>query len=139
MCSNFDSNDVLCSVMNAGLSDHEAVLFGVSYNSHSNFKKRGHRLGRILSTSNFNRFHQLCCQVDWGSVLRAREPLKVFHNNLLREFNIVFPLRKIKHRCSKPWFTKGLKVSSANLRSLHLIRKFTSSEYFFNYFSIYIF
>lgn len=79
---------------------------------------------------------------DWNSVLNSSTPLEHFHRHLTIIFNNVFPITSIKKRKRKPWYTRSLRISSKNLRSLFYIRKFYSSnpvfiEYYNNYRRIY--
>ena len=137
-CSSFGSQ-VDCSVIASGLSDHEAVLGRVCFQSSS--KKQKHKFGRLFSGANYNKFVQICSKVNWNSIMQTVEPLLNFHLKLKECFNQAFPIQKIKLKSKKPWFTNGLRVSAANMRCLHTIRKFTNNYnfhiYFQNYRSVY--
>lgn len=53
-------------------------------------------------------------------------------------FNKSFPMVMIKNRSDSPWFTKGLRIASKNMRCLHYIRKyFLSNVDFIAYFNKY--
>lgn len=61
---------------------------------------------------------------NWNLIFNFENPLEQFHFVLLNKFNEAFPIRTIKRKNNKPWFTKGLKISARNMRFLHKIRKF---------------
>lgn len=140
VCSNFEEDRVECSVLNAALSDHEAVFFRVLGNDVC--ARSVFRFGRIFSRENYASFHHLCTLTSWDHVMNSEDPLKAFHGTVCELFCNAFPKRKIRVKPhKKPWFTKGLKISSKNLRSLHAIRKYTDcpslQQYFARYRSIY--
>lgn len=137
VCSNYVENGIVeCSVLNAALSDHEAVVLRVFFGALC--ANAVCRLGRIFSRQNYARFRQLCASTSWNHVLGSHDPIQEFHGIVQELFNDAFPIRNIKNKPhKKPWFTKGLKVSSKNLRSLHTIRRFTDSPAFHQYFLSY--
>lgn len=125
-CTNFRQNDIQCATINAGLSDHEAVLGLVPYNISSN--ENTVRRGRLYTRSNYCKFSLLCRQHDWNHVLVGDDTLHEFHQVLMKIFNIAFPIVIIKKRNRKPWYTKGLLSSGKNMRSLHYIRKYSMNN-----------
>ena len=136
VCSNIELDNVDCQVIGAGVSDHEAIYckFSIKYRA----SKVPKRKGRIFSKRNYDRFSQLCSLEDWSTVLSSDCPLSIFHRKLTACFNNAFPLRTLKHKRKKPWITKGIKVSSQNMRALHYIRNFFSNnEFFMQYFKKY--
>lgn len=135
VCSNFNCNTVDCSVIDAGLSDHNAVVCKFLRCPQRSVPR--YKYGRIFSQANYDRFYQSCAAASWDDVIVSRDPIQTFHGILSNIFNAVFPQKKIRKKTKKPWFTRGLKVSSANLRSLHMVRKYTDSEEFFDYFNKY--
>lgn len=135
VCSNICSEMFTCSVINAALSDHNAVLCKVHMIPLK--KTARYKQGRIFSSSNYGKFYRLCDSASWRSVLSSLDPIGEFHNKLMQNFHATFPVRKIKLTNKKPWFTRGLVVSSRNLRNLHYIRKFTDNPHFHNYFNNY--
>ena len=131
VCSNLD--DVSCSVLNSGISDHEVVLSTFSICLGKLRAKR--RYGRIFSRSNYDKFEQICRDKDWGCVLRSPDPISTYHATLVDIFQRSFPLRWIKSRQRKKrlWLTKGIKLSAANLRSLNNLKKNFTDEAFTSY------
>ena len=80
----------------------------------------------------------LCLQTDWNRIFTTEDSLEHFHLLLSNKFNISFPVVKIKHKRHCPWYTKGLKTSAANLRSLQYIKKFLyENDFFVNYYKNY--
>lgn len=133
LCGNFVTKDVECHTVNAGLSDHEAVL--CSFTITHRRAKRNRRKGRLFTRQNYGRFWQLCIARDWGTVLTAGSPLQSFHSLMCEIFNRSFPLKYLKERVKKPWLTNGIRTSAKNMRSLHYIRKFhLSNDIFMSYF-----
>lgn len=134
-CSNLSKRHISCSVVAASLSDHEAI-HGVLHlnieNSTCKFK-----LGRIFSRNNYERFYQFCQEINWECLLNLPDSFNLFHKSLVDAFHAAFPIQKIKIKNKKPWITQGIKISGKNLRSLHLIRKYTVNNYVHEYFSKY--
>lgn len=137
VCSNFCSELINCTVKNAALSDHEAILFNVVQPRKKT--KPTLRRGRVFSSKNYTIFHSLCSSSCWNSTLESVDPIQSFHTRMVELFNRSFPLTIIKPKnpSKKEWFTKGLTISSRNLRCLHTIRKFITSAGFDNYFTKY--
>lgn len=135
LCTNLSTQNVSCSVVAASLSDHEAVhcLLHINLKVPTPIQK----YGRIYSKSNYSRFYQFCQKINWEHVVKSSDPFKFFHESLINAHNCAFPLRKIKIKNSKPWITRGIKNSGKNLRSLHLIRKYTNNILFHEYFGKY--
>lgn len=129
VCSNFDG--CICNVVNAGISDHEAVHVRFKTRSKIRVQKPSIKKGRIFSTNNFDLFSEHCRNIDWNAIHTSEEPLNKFHNILKTAFDSCFKLRKIKNKKRTLWFTKGLKISSKNMRSLHQIRKHMLNNTFF--------
>lgn len=137
VCSNICSNKIVCSVISAGLSDHEAVLCSYSVDNCKSKKKQTKR-GRIYSKRNFARFKRNCSNHDWAAISRDSNSLNLFYSNMVDIFKRSFPIVNIKPKNKKPWFTKGLKVSSKNMRCLHTMRKYFYDNLFFvTYFNAY--
>lgn len=90
-CSNLTDNDVQCQVINAGLSDHNAIFCKLKIKRKHNITKRIIRRGRIYSKGNFDIFFQQCCLQDWQSILTSSHPLENFHSILFSVFNNAFP------------------------------------------------
>lgn len=136
VCSSRVSEFVSCYVLNAGLSDHEAVL--CNFNISKGKTKPIRQEGRLYTRRNYGRFSQLCSASNWGYVLSSPDPLEHFHALLSYNFNIAFPLKTVKRRIRKPWLTKGLRTSARNMRSLHMLRKhFLDNAVFMSYFTRY--
>lgn len=136
VCSNLDSTTIECNTVNAGLSDHEAVICNISIGPSGRKVKRRH--GRLFSKKNFSKFSRKCLEVEWLSVMNSEAPLEGFHSLLLTVFDDSFPLTTLKCRHGESWFSKGLRASSRNMRSLHYIRKFfLENTQFITYFNNY--
>lgn len=134
VCSNFDADRVLCSVIPSGLSDHNAIEFTMPLDD---FQKKKYKYGRLYSSKNYNRFHLNCIELDWGNIMLLNDPFLAFYNQLVEVFNRSFPVQKIKIKQKKPWITQGIKISSRNMQSLHYIRKFTDNSCFHEHFHKY--
>ena len=133
MCSNISC--ISCSVVNAALSDHEAVVS--KYELNLKQTERVVRKGRLYCKGNFRRFRGLCNGAEWN-FSQCDDPLREFHLVLTNIFNRAFPIVKIKPKSKKPWLTRAIKVSAGNMRALHYIRKFFIDDRFFvSYFSKY--
>lgn len=135
LCSNLENQNVSCSVISPGLSDHEAVYCSLQIDS--NTYKCKQKLGRLYSRTNYNRFFQYCLESDWRSVFIRDDPFQAFYDYLTHAFSRAFPIQKIKIKNKKPWITIGIKIAAKNMRSLHYIRKYTNEAFFFNYYTKY--
>ncbi|XP_074033758.1 uncharacterized protein [Leptinotarsa decemlineata] len=134
-CSNLDR--VNCSVIPAGLSDHEAIVSIVSFDNPPVEDKKV-KLGRLYSKKNCNVFQQLCNKTDWAIKLRNNDAFLEFYEKLRTNFEKAFPIQKIKRKKKlKTWITKGIKIAAKNMRSLHLIHKFTEEPFFHKYYLAY--
>lgn len=134
-CSSLNASNVECSVINSGLSDHEAIYSRVILDTKT--MKCKYKKGRLFSRANYNKFNQICTSFQWDEIILSNEPLQKFHVVLQESFNVAFPIQRIKAKRGKPWITKGLKTSSINMRCLHSLRKFCNDEAFLNYFQRY--
>lgn len=139
VCSNVDEF-LFCSVLNPGLSDHEAVF--CEFCLAKKTKKPNRRRGRIFSKRNFQSFSNSCVNINWPLLCEGDNPLLSFYHKLKEIFSQNFPIVKIKTKDTKPWITKGLKVSSKNMRCLHTLRKYLFystffADYFYKYRRIY--
>lgn len=136
VCTNCDKNSVDCGTVGAGLSDHEAVVCKFSFNFGTGRSAKQYK--RLFTRKNYEKFALACQDVDWRKVLVTNTPLGEF-NSLLRDIFVEsFPLRATRSKHKKPWFSKGLKVSSRNMRCLHYIRKFAlDNDRFLIYFNTY--
>lgn len=135
VCSNLAQENILCSVVPSALSDHEAVICKLPLKTKKARNKV--KLGRIYSKKNYDRFFEYCQNTNWGNLLNNGNTLDKFHKLLAETFCKAFRLQKIKIKNKKPWITRGIKTSAANLRSLHYIRKYMSNNFFINYFNKY--
>ena len=133
LCSNYDN--ISCSVLNAGISDHEAVSCAFDIDIEGSKQTSGRSPGRIFNTASFNKFYSLCLRVDWQNFNLLSDPVSSFHSVLCDLFNQAFPLRWIKKKSKKkkPWLTTGIKISATNLRSLNYLKKFCDNDSFICY------
>ncbi|XP_050305755.1 uncharacterized protein LOC126742922 [Anthonomus grandis grandis] len=122
-CTNFD--DVLCTVLPSGISDHEAILAKMPYNTVSS---SSHYMGRIFSRRNFNAFSAATASVNWNALETASDPLTLFFQVLCDKINQCFPKMRLKTKKRKPWVTRGLRISAKNLRFLTKLCKYTTNE-----------
>lgn len=140
LCSNMSSN-MSCQVINAGISDHNAVVAHLS--PIFSVKKPLNSTARLVRKINFRRLRQEFLSTNWETCLRGTDPLQEFHHLLCRTVNLCSSNRTIKRKNQKRlWLTKGIRVSASNLRSLHTIRKFFPDvpflcKYFTSYRRIY--
>lgn len=134
-CSNVCSELVDCSVVDAGLSDHQAVLCRIEVTTLQGPPM--YKYGRIFSLSNYNQFFRRCNSASWEGILSSLDPIGEFHGKVMQIFHKTFPVRRLRIKKKKPWFTRGLRLSSRNLRVLHHIRKFTNNPFFHSYFNKY--
>lgn len=136
MCSNI--GEASCAVVSAGLSDHEALIGGFPLPLAKLRPKR--RRGRVFSTAGYQRFHQLCLGVNWLGIEQSPFPFSTFYTVTRDAFERAFPLRwiKCKRMKRKPWITKGIKISAANLRSLNYMKKFSNDPNFLAYCKAYL-
>lgn len=103
-CSNLNQDYISCKTINAGLSDHEAILAHINLNIRS---KSEVKWGRLYTKNNFNQFRQMCDLTDWNSVLNASVPLEHFHKQLTTIFNTAFPITSIKKTKKETMVHKG--------------------------------
>ena len=93
---------------------------------------------KLYTKKNFRKFELLCLQTDWNRIFTTEDSLEHFHLLLSNKFNISFPVVKIKHKRHIPWYTRDLRISAANLRSLQHIKKFhNSNDFFVDYYKNY--
>ena len=84
VCSNFNFYTVDCSVIEAGLSDHSAVV--CKFLKCPRKCKHKFKYGRIFSRSNYEKFYQLCVTTSWNVVLVSQDPIQAFHKTLLSKY-----------------------------------------------------
>lgn len=135
ICSNIKETDLSYKVVSTGISDHEGLIATIILNQ--NVKKKEIKETRIFSTVNFRSFENAAASIDWESVIESANSMKAFQVTLQNIFNKSFPLRRVKTKKKKLWVTRGIKVSGRNLRSLHTIKKFLTSDWFDSYFVMY--
>ena len=134
--SSFDPNSIACNVFSSGLSDHEAVL--TEFSIKSKIKNAPRKLCRIFSEKNAQKFSHLCKTTNWDtSSYDVDTEFSIFVKTLTSLAFKSFPLRPIKNKHNKPWTTKGLRISSKNMRSLSHLKKFSDSLFFHNYVKLY--
>ncbi|XP_050294793.1 uncharacterized protein LOC126734968 [Anthonomus grandis grandis] len=134
--STFDPELVDLTIFNSGFSDHEAVLTKFSLN-HKN-KRVPRKMCRIFGEKNFLNFKNLCLRTDWDFLSDdVNTEFSRFIKSLSDLASNSFPLRPIKIKQKKPWSTKGLRLSSKNIRSLSHLKKFSDSVFFHDYVRLY--
>lgn len=90
---NLDENSVTCATLDAGLSDHEAVLCPLMmWWSVLQSKKQG----RLLTASNFLNLARHFETVNWEKVLTFGDPMSQFHRLLCERVYVAFPVINIK-------------------------------------------
>lgn len=136
LCCNLPRERVECQVISAGLSDHEAIYCSVKIEGRTCSKSK--RKGRLFTKQNFQKFAQSSQAINWADIMLSVNPLYTFHKVLVNCFNTSFPIRTLKEKKRKPWITKGLRVSSGNMRCLHYLRKYYINDVLFvSYFNTY--
>jgi len=106
-----------------GLSDHDAQIIAFTDTSTCNPKQSISLTWKIDDNTIRNFVHQLSYE-NWENVF-MEEDVNIIYNNFVntyvRIFNTNFPPVKIKNsQNSKPWLTKGIKISCVNKRRLYL-------------------
>lgn len=129
-CTNFDKENVLCKVNSVDFSDHESILVNIHLNT---TKTKKYRFGRIFSKKNYKKFKTECDRTNWVISSYNLDPLSMIHQMISKNFEKAFPIIKIKDKKKKPWITTGIKTSARNMRSLLVIRKYTTNEGFISY------
>lgn len=95
-CSNLNSITD-CRVVNAGLSDHEAVVATLTLETKI-FRMNKCRYGRLFTRRNYTRFKTMCNNCNWSNILGNDDPLEGFHSLLSNVFNKAFPTVLIKKK-----------------------------------------
>lgn len=129
LCSNLSG--VSSRVFPSGISDHEAICSIFPAEMINPIPKV--RRGRIFDRGSFDVFLDRSSDINWLAVMHSPDPLSSFYFVLLDAFNTAFPLKNIKTKQHRPWYTRGLRISCSNLRCLNLIRRFTDNAYFIAY------
>lgn len=137
ICSNIV---ISCRKIDSSLSDHEAIYCEFNCKTKTNNSKKSK--GRIYSKNNYNKFQNLISSNNWYNIVHMTDPLEAFHSEVLKLFEEAFPVKTLKKKSKNDWITKGIKISSKNMRSLHYIRKYTAIDspfiaYFNKYRNIY--
>ena len=123
--TNITDHNLVC-VQDNDISDHRTVLF--EFNSYT---VRDSQLSYFSRTYNDNavlNFYSAIEKEDWSDLYRLNdidEAYDYFHKIFLYYFNIHFPLRKRykNNNNNKAWVNDEVKVSSRNLKDLHMIKK----------------
>lgn len=127
-CSNTDEQ-MYTEVIDAGLSDHAAVVATMRCEAAVRERPRVRR--RIMNAVSFSRFRQMCMDYNWSDLSNEQCIFEHFYFILCNMVDQSFPLRtiKIKHK-SKPWITRGIRISASNLRFLNTLHKiFPENEF----------
>jgi len=109
------------TVIELGISDHQAQVLSVSHKTPTSVIKRV--LERHFRDDNIREFQYLLEKETWQEVFRETEvnaKFKPFMNIVLHIFDIAFPLkfRHIKKPQRNGWITKDIKISSKKMRGL---------------------
>ena len=72
-CTNLNKQNISCSVISAGLSDHEVVYCTVQLESSILCQK--HKFGRLFSKTNYNSFFQIGLDSDWDELLNEAKSI----------------------------------------------------------------
>jgi hypothetical protein len=114
------------TIIELGLSDHEAQVFSVLFKNHTSVNCRV--LKRHFEEDNISEFKCLLNKVSWQEVYLETEVnanFRVFMDSVVYYFNVAFPL-KVRHR-KKPsrngWITQGRKMSAKRVRFLNMLKK----------------
>ena len=113
------------TVVELGISDHQAQVLAVLGKTHTNGKRR--ELKRHFGDENIREFQYLLEKETWQEVFLETEvnaKYNAFMKSVLHPFNIAFPL-EVRHR-KKPqrnrWITQGIQMASQKMRLLNTIK-----------------
>ncbi|KAK9701828.1 hypothetical protein QE152_g30328 [Popillia japonica] len=124
LCSHIDSERLVSFwVSHNGLSDYSAQI--LQYTIDSRVKNDDYYFTRVFNTVNSNHFLFYLAKENWMDIMMAEsvdDAFRVFISILQYYIELCFPMKrfKISHKSkSRSWLTKGIRISSANLRSLY--------------------
>jgi len=114
------------TVIEFGLSDHQAQVLPVLRKNHANVNRR--ILKRHFGNDNIREFEYLLKKETWQEVFSETEvntKFKVIMKSVLHSFDIAFllELRHSKKPLRNGWITQGIKMSSTKMRFLNMIKK----------------
>lgn len=147
ICVNLNEELYESSVINNGVSDHNAQIISVQIKNDINNKKRV--IYRELNNpDNVRYFCNLLKNENWDNILNStcdvNTKFGIFCDTFLYHFEIAFPVKTktIKHNemSTKKWITHGLKISSKKLKELYALTLNGDEEiksYYKKYKSIY--
>lgn len=92
---NSGRGEVECEVVNARLSDHNAIYCQISMNQGT--ITTGRRTSRFTKR-NFSQFDKNSRAIQWDDILRSKSPLHTFHEVLVDCFDVSFPIRTLRSR-----------------------------------------
>ena len=79
---------------------------------------------RKFDNNAIQKFTNLLSYENWDDVFQGNDVNEIFnnfHNTYLRIFHTSFPIKKVYEPSkTKPWLSKGIKVSCANKRNLYI-------------------
>lgn len=110
-------------VFPCAVSDHRAVLYNTGYSSASNDSGPVQVIRRVYTEDSIGCFVNYMRREQWTDVYSAVDVngmFDAFHDALIYNFNLAFPLRRLRVRGNdKMWVNREVVTSSRRLRDLH--------------------
>ena len=145
MCTNFNSTDMSCDVVENVISDHTAQILSLNLNSVA--KANEYMFTRLLSRRNYDTLLALINRETWFELYNCQdvnEAFTIFVNTLKYYIDTSFPVIRIntnRRSNRKSWITKGIRISSKTLKKLYKKYKNTNEvhdrDYYRRYKQIY--
>lgn len=132
ICTNFNSFNMTCTVIENAISDHTAQVLSLSLNLRD--YEENYIFTRLLSAMNYNTFASYVSRETWLDVYNCSDVNKAFEIfvNILKFYiDISFPIKKVnanQTKNKKNWVTKGIQISSKNLKYLYSRMKITNDK-----------
>ena len=130
----------LISPLINGLSDHDAQILNLTYNS-STTSKCSFSLSRRIDSDSISKFQDLLSYENWEDVFLYNDVNTLFNNFLntyLKIFYACFPTRKKnEHKTLKPWLTTGIIVSCANKQKMYATYRISNNLNYKTYYKNY--
>lgn len=123
MCTNLKDSEVFCKVVPTAISDHTGQILSIEA---ERSPTDNDVYTRFLSKNNYDMFLSNISRETWDEVYicsNVNKAFEIFVNTLKYYIEVSFPFRKVnfksQHCSKKDWLTKGIKISSNNLKKLY--------------------
>lgn len=142
IATNIPNHKYITKVIENSISDHMAQVITLDVKNTPPREKIIFKR-KINNENNKSNLIRELKKTNWAEVYETKDPNSKF-NNFDKTFRSIFdknfPLKriKIKNKCTKPaWLTKGITISSKNLKCLNILSNHFKSDFMKTYYSNY--